>query len=41
MQKNARFVHILIKNGAKQQLIVVFSIFPRLFHKICVLELCT
>ena len=39
MHKNARFVHILIKNGAKQRLIVIFSIFLPLFHKLCVLEL--
>ena len=32
-------VHILIKNGAEQQLIVVFSILPPLFHKLCVFEL--
>jgi hypothetical protein len=35
--KKARFVDILIKNYAKQHLIVVFSIFPM---KLCVLELC-
>ena len=38
--KNAQFVHILIKNDAKQRLIVVFSILRPLFHKLCVLELC-
>ena len=38
--KKARFVHILIKNYAKQHLIVVFSILPSLFHKLRVLELC-
>ena len=37
--KNARFVHILIKNYAKQRQIVVFSIFS-MFYKLCVLELC-
>jgi len=37
--KRAQFVHILIKNYAKQRLIVVFSIFSHLFHKLCVLEL--
>ena len=33
MHKNAQFVHIFIKNYAKQRLIVVF-------YKLCVLELC-
>jgi hypothetical protein len=37
--ENAQFVHILIKNGAKKRLIVVFSFLPPLFHKFCVLEL--
>jgi len=32
-------LYILIINYAKQQLIVVFSILPPLFHKLCVLEL--
>ena len=40
MHNNAQFVHILIKNYAKQRLIVVFSIFLFLFNKLCVLELC-
>jgi len=37
--KKAWFVHILIKNYAKQRLIVFFFILPSLFHKLCVLEL--
>ena len=40
MLKKAWFVHILIKNYTKQRLIVVFSIVPSLFHKLCLLELC-
>jgi len=31
MHKNARFLHILIKNYAKKRLIVVFSIFRLCF----------
>ena len=38
MLKNAQFVHILIKNDAKQRLSVVFSILMPMFHKLCVLE---
>ena len=37
--KKAQFLHIFIMNDARQRTMVVFSILPSLFHKLCVLEL--